>query len=247
MKLENILKNIGLNDKESKLYLALIELGSAPVSKVAEKAKINRVTAYSVLESLIEKGMANSVVKNKVRFFSPTNPKILAQEFKRKASDFQKALPTLRRLGGEANLPHVEYYEGIDGIKAIYAKTLESKTEILNYANSKEIRKAWPEYDEQYVAKRVKQKVFLRGIAPLDEHGIEVKSHDKQSFREIRLVSARKYTFTNEINIWDDKVAIISFNDNPQIGIIIESQEIANTQRDIFRMAWEYAGQPGNN
>ncbi len=241
MKLENILKDIGLNSKESKIYLSLVELGSAPVSKVAEQAKINRVTAYSILEKLIERGMANSVTKNKIRIFSATNPKVISHELKRKASNFQKALPAFRRLGGEINLPHVKYYEGLEGIKSIYAKTLESKTEILNYANSKEIRAAWPEYDEQYVEERVKRKIMLRGIAPLDKYGKEVQAKDKENHREIRLVSAKKFTFTNEINIWDDKVAIISFKDQPAIGVIIESMEIANTQRDIFKMAWEYA------
>ncbi len=241
MELRNILKEIGLNKKESGIYLALVELGSAPVSKVAEKAKINRVTAYSILEKLIERGMANSVTKNKTKFFSATRPEAVSQELKRKAADFQKALPLFRRLEGEANLPHVKYFEGLEGIKAIYAQTLESKGEILNYANSREVREAWPEYDEQYVAERVNRKIMLRGIAPLDRYGKKVQALDKENHREIKLVSSRKFTFTNEINIWDDKVAIISFKDDPPIGVIIESQEIANTQRDIFKMAWEYA------
>ena len=46
--------------------------------------------------------------------------------------------------------------------------------------------------------------------------------------------------FSNEINIYDNKVAIISFKDD-LIGMIIESSEIADTQRTIFKMVWEFA------
>jgi hypothetical protein len=65
--------------------------------------------------------------------------------------------------------------------------------------------------------------------------------------REIRLVPANEFDFTNEINIYDHKVAICSFDsglpgDGDMFGIIIESKEVAETQRQIFEMAWRYAG-----
>ena len=47
------------------------------------------------------------------------------------------------------------------------------------------------------------------------------------------------YLFKNEINIYDDKVAIISHED--QIGVIIQNKNIADTQRSIFELGFEYA------
>ncbi len=242
MSLTSVVKNIGLNDKEARVYLACLELGSSAVSEIARRARINRVTAYDVLEKLMKKGMVNTFLKNGIRLYDATDPQMIAAEVKRRQRDFLKSIPDLRRLRGDAIHPRIRYFEGLDGVKAIYEDTLSSKTEILNYSNSKEIRDHWPNYDEEYVAKRVKHKIYLRGISPADEHGAWVHEHDKKYFREIRLVPADQFTFTNEINIYDDKVAIISYKDKPLIGMIIESLEIANTQRDIFKMAWEFAG-----
>ncbi|MEK7523800.1 MAG: helix-turn-helix domain-containing protein [Patescibacteria group bacterium] len=242
MNLVSVVKNIGLGDKEAKVYLACLELGSTGVAEIARRARINRVTAYDILEKLMHKGMVNTFQKKGTRFYDATDPQVVAAEVKRKAGNFKKAIPDFKRLRGEAIHPRIRYFEGLDGIKAIYEDTLASKTEILNYSNSREIRNHWPEYDEEYVAQRVKHKVYLRGISPMDEHGKWVKEHDKASYREIRLVPSKEFTFTNEINIYDDKVAIISYTDVPLIGMIIESLEIANTQRDIFKMAWEFAG-----
>lgn len=238
--LKKILYNIGLTDKEALVYLACIELGASPVSEIAEKAGINRVTTYDILDKLIHKGFVNFFNKQKMRYFSATDPEIISYETARKAEDLRQALPKLKRLHGSTNHPHIQYFEGIAGIKALYADSLSSKTEILNYANSREIRDHWPEYDHEYVQERVKRQIFLRGICPDDDYGKRVQSTDPEYYREIRLVPYAQFTFTNEINIYDDKVAISSFK-NELIGMIIQSQAIADTQRDIFKMAWEYA------
>jgi sugar-specific transcriptional regulator TrmB len=238
--LANTPKNIGLSDKETKIYLACLELGSSVVAAISKRSGVSRVTCYDILEKLIHKGFINFLNKNDVRYFSATEPESILSEVQRNVHDFKNILPDLKRMRGDSVHPKIQYFEGAEGIKAIYEDTLTSKTEILNYANSHEIRSFWPQYDEEYVAKRVKKKIHLKGIAPMDEWGQEVQKESKRFHREIRLVPIDQYNFSNEINIYDNKVAIASFKDE-LIGMIIESTEIANTQRAIFNMAWEFA------
>ena len=85
--------------------------------------------------------------------------------------------------------------------------------------------------------------IHLRGIAPDDAAGRKVHGEDKEKLREIRLVPARDFDFGNEINIYDRKTAICSFGSQRDLfGVIIESKEVAETQKQIFEMAWRYAG-----
>ncbi|OGJ78533.1 hypothetical protein A2412_03045 [Candidatus Peribacteria bacterium RIFOXYC1_FULL_58_8] len=66
---------------------------------------------------------------------------------------------------------------------------------------------------------------------------------DRKRLREIRLVPSKDFDFTNEINIYDSKVAICSFGSADHVfGVIIESVEVAETQKQVFEMAWRYAG-----
>ncbi|MBD3360848.1 hypothetical protein GF366_03535, partial [Candidatus Peregrinibacteria bacterium] len=62
-KMENellkILKNLGLSEKEAMVYFSTIKIGTAPVSKIAQAAKINRVTTYDILEKLKQKGLVS--------------------------------------------------------------------------------------------------------------------------------------------------------------------------------------------
>ncbi|MFH1218266.1 MAG: helix-turn-helix domain-containing protein [Candidatus Peregrinibacteria bacterium] len=235
-----ILKSLGLNEKESRIYLSCCELSTAEVSKIARKAKLNRVTTYDILEKLKQKGLVSYHIKKKIKYFSPTTPETLLEEFEKRTNDLRVALPKFKRLTGEIHHPRVRYFEGIEGIKAIYADTLSSKTEILNFSNSAEIREQWPTYDKDYVSARAKKRIFLKGISPKDKAGEIVQTEDEKYYRKILLVPTSQFNFTNEINIYDDKVSIISFKDE-LIGMIIESVEIANSQRAIFHMCWQYA------
>lgn len=243
MKLHDILIDVGLNNKEAKVYLATLELGPSKASDISVRAKLNRITTYDILDKLTHKGFISTYRRENTKVFEAVDPDNIRNDIKEKYDRFRGVLPDLRRLHGKTSHPRIRYYEGLEGIKKVYADTLTSKTEILNYADSKLIREFWPEYDDEYVGERVKKKIYLRGIAPRDDFGEEVAKESKQSHREIRLVPPTEFAFANEINVYDDKVSILSFGKDELVGMIIESPEIANTQRAIFMMAWSFAGQ----
>lgn len=235
-----ILTRLGLTEKESKVFLACTKQGTAVVSDIAQGADINRVTTYDILEKLKQKGLVSYYTKKKIKYFSSIDPEILLEEFETRTQDLRGVLPKLKALSGEINHPRVRYFEGLEGIKHIYSDTLSSSSEILNYANSSEIRNIWPTYDQDYVQKRADKKIYLRGLSPSDNAGETVHKEDSKFNREIRLIPQDQFNFTNEINIYDDKVAIISLKEE-LIGMIIESTEIANSQRAIFEMCWQFA------
>ena len=240
----HVLQAVGLDDKESKLYLAGLQIGSAPASEYAKAAELNRITTYNALESLVHKGLFTLVKKMRGKWYAPVAPEYLSLEVQKNAQALDRVLPELRSLPGvQFRQPRVRFFEGWEGVKKVYEDTLTAHGELLNFANSTVVRKFWPEYDEDYVNERVKRGIHLRGIAPDDATGKRVHGEDKSKLREIRLVPSKEFDFKNEIKIYDHKVAIISFGkDREMFGVIIESKEVAETQRQIFEMAWRYAG-----
>jgi HTH-type transcriptional regulator, sugar sensing transcriptional regulator len=244
----HVLRSAGLDDKEAPLYLAGLQLGSAPASEYAKSTGLNRITSYNTLEGLVKRGMFTVEKKVRGKAYAPVAPEHLAVEVRKNAEAVQRMLPELRSLQGSTyRKPHVRFFDGWDGVRRVYEDTLTAKSELLNFANSAVVRKFWPEYDEEYVAQRVKRGIHLRGIAPDDAAGRQVHGEDRKKLREIRLVSAKEFDFTNEINIYDSKVAICSFSSSKKggeevFGVIIESKEVAETQRQIFEMAWGFAG-----
>lgn len=240
MDLSHLLQQLGFNEKESAIYLACLKQGQPTVLQLSRSTKIPRGSVYDALEDMLEKGYVNQVEKDKHRIFMATSPKTLYKEYRAKVKQFSKALPELTGLFHGHEKPAVRFFEGIEGIKHVYEDSLKASTEILNFTNSAEVRTHWPSYDQDYIEKRIKKKIFLRCIAPDDAYGHGVQSEDEPSFRQTLLVPSQEFSFTNEINIYDHKMTIVSFDPKP-IGIIIESQPVADTQRDIFKMAWAFA------
>lgn len=243
-----VLHGAGLDEKESELYLSGLQLGSAPASEYAKAAGSNRITAYNMLEMLVRRGLFTVERSTRGKCYTPVAPEYLAVEVRKNAEAIDRSLPELRSLqGAHYRKPHVRFFEGWEGVRRVYEDTLTAKTEILNFANSAVVRKHWPNYDAEYVAQRVERDIYLRGIAPDDETGRRVHGQDREMCREIRLVSAKEFDFKNEIKVYDHKVTIASFDsglrgDTDMFGVIIESKEVAKTLRQIFEMAWRYAG-----
>jgi len=235
-----ILTKNGFSEKESRVYLACLALGPTTVLEISRKAELSRGSCYDLLEEMTEKGYVSKHHAAKHIVFSPLDPDMLLKRTEDSVRQLELALPELKGLFHKHARPRVRYFEGLEGVKQVYLDTLTATTEILNYANSREIRLHWPNYDDEYVAERFRKNIFLKGIAPDDEWGQAVQRDDAKCLRETRLLSAQDFQFTNEISIYDNKVAITSFQ-NEMIGILIESDAIADTQRDIFKMAWGFA------
>jgi HTH-type transcriptional regulator, sugar sensing transcriptional regulator len=243
----HILEASGLDQKQAQLYVAGLQLGTAPASEYARATGINRITAYNLLEELVHEGYFTMVRKMRAKWYAPVAPEYIALEARKNAEALERAVPELRSLqGAKYRKPRVRFFEGWEGVRHVYEDTLTAQSELLNFANSAVVRKFWPNYDEEYVAQRVKRGIHLRGIAPDDAAGRHVHGEDKEKMREIRLVPASDFDFTNEINVYDHKVAICSFDagmkgESAMFGVIIESKEVAETQKQIFEMAWRYA------
>lgn len=72
-----ILENIGLNAKEAALYIAALNLGTAPMSRIAKQAKLNRTTAYQIFRELEKQGIMGSFRMRGGLRFAATSPVVL--------------------------------------------------------------------------------------------------------------------------------------------------------------------------
>ena len=63
---------------------------------------------------------------------------------------------------------------------------------------------------------------------------------DKEEERTTALIPYKKeYLFTPELDVYDNKTMIVSWKE--KLGIIIESQEIADMFKVLFRLGWDRA------
>ena len=74
MDIEKVLQEIGLNKKEVKVYVTLLQLGQDTAFRIASKSGIKRSTVYTILERLKSIGLVSMAKTKKATLFSPVEP-----------------------------------------------------------------------------------------------------------------------------------------------------------------------------
>jgi sugar-specific transcriptional regulator TrmB len=242
--MQGVLKEFNLTDNEIKIYLTLLELGSALAGEITTKTGIHRRNVYDSIERLIKKGLVGYITNNNRKFFKAANPKhffsLLEKEketLKQKEKALKSILPQLllsKKLA--KNTQRVAIFEGKKGLITILEDVIKTGQENLVFSTT-EIDMI-KDYLKIFHKKRVKAKVKDKLI--LDKKGIKrAKQLSKLKFTEVRLMP-REFDSPMAINIYANKVGMLILSEDP-IGILIEDEQVANSYRKYFTLMWEMA------
>lgn len=102
------LSKLGLNEYEARAYVALVVLGSATPSLVAELGQIPRTSAYRVLEGLERRGFAREK-EGRPRSFAPVPPSELSDRFVAEVEGAFSKLDTVKDILSERGVPQLVY------------------------------------------------------------------------------------------------------------------------------------------
>src|SRR3989338_6829043 len=127
------LQSFGFGEKETTVYVALLELGKGTVSQISRKAGINRTTGYDILASLSNKGLVTISGKEPKSEYAVEPPESIVRFLKQK------------------------FYEGNEGLKHVYEDTLTSREPIRAYATVDDMHKALPNYFPEYYNRRTQK------------------------------------------------------------------------------------------
>lgn len=228
MEPEEALKEFGLSEKEVKVYIALLRLGTSSVNRIAEKSMLQRTTTYDILKSLTEKGLVSHVVKEKKRYFEAADPNKLLNMLKEKEGKIAEIIPGLELIRKSIKeKPSITLYEGRAGMKTILEDILKTKKDFMCYASKKDLAKFFKYYFPHFVDERVKLGIKAKLI--LDAEPIA------KELTEFKIINKKFKTATW---IYGNRIAILTLEENEPVGIIIENEEIANTQRIVFEVMW---------
>ena len=141
LELQIVLEEIGFSEKEATVYLACIELGTSLASVIAKRAKVNRCTAYDVLEKLFEKGLVVKSVKNENNFYCAEDLEKLFKYFREKKRNVEKQLQAI-----ETNLYKFKQIKtkGYLTPKIIMLEDVKKIREVRNEMDSEETLKIIP-------------------------------------------------------------------------------------------------------
>jgi len=232
---ETILQELGLSEGETKVYLALLKLGSSNVHKIKEEANIHRTTVYDFVDKLIDKGLVSYVLKNGVKHFKANNVDKLKDYLSEKQDKLKDILPDLQKLQSFIKEDFsVEVHEGKEGFKYWLNLILKEGKDVFGIGIEES------EYNEKYhyeLENYFKKEVEL-GIK---EHIITRKSAKfvySNKNLEYRYLPDEFFSPTHII-IFSDYVTIQSFQNSATI--IIKSKSFSDSYMKHFNHLWSIA------
>lgn len=251
--IKSILKEFGLNDVEIKIYLAALEYGPAPASALAQRAQINRVTAYEALKRLSNQGLVKIRAKkgNSVKYFTAEDFEILKEKINEKrtamnelAAKVDAMEPEFRSLyNRNEEKPEVIFYEGKEGIKNVLLDTINQRPdESLGFVSADFLELGFnKKFLEEYWRKRTSLKIPARGIMPKTKTALALFSDERNrnEIRKVKFIPEEYYKFKDEIEIYGDNIGVISLEPGNEHGIVIRSKSIAESFRALFDFVWD--------
>ena len=246
MEIVSKIKELGLSEKESVVYLACLQTGENTITKIARVAKQKRPTVYLSLDRLEILGLVARAVHGKKKLWSPVHPKRLKELADFRASQIENALPELLAMYKEekGNKPIIRMMEGIEGVRNAYREAfslLNSKHEGLWIGNIQILQERFPEVMREYNASLRKiSNPHIREIihgGPKSKEWVDETSRTASKNHKVRYADNKNFGETDQFII-ENK--IISFSFGKEIFVtIIESKELTQTQRVLFENLWD--------
>ena len=235
------LENLGLNEKQAKVYVALLQLGRTSAYAAADKAELKKPTTYVILGELMEKGLVTRVPRSRKQLFVAKRPEEFFAAAEERLKNAQSILPDLLSLiKGSQDKVRTLYYEGLTGVReALWYRTKEMKNrELVGFYAT--VEQASPELEQlffEWHQESKKHSIKVRGIVPdhpsLQKYREEVDPKYDFTFR---VVPFEKYSAKISIDVGDTFVRIIAFRELQ--AIVIDNPDVAQTVRQIFELVW---------
>ncbi|MDD4989044.1 MAG: helix-turn-helix domain-containing protein [Candidatus Pacebacteria bacterium] len=252
--LKTILSDLGLQKLEIEVYLASLQAGSGAASVIARIAGQNRVTTYEILKRLSKKGFVKIRAKqgSKTKYFTPEDLLEIKSRLQSRISHLEDSLENIDEVKDEFKAlyrlnekkPVVLFYDGKEGVRSVLNDIiLQKPPELLSFASADWLDTSFNKegFLDKYWKDRVANNIPCRCIVPETKEGLKFfnEERNKKEMRFPRFLSPATYDFKNEINIYNDSVNIISISKGNEHSIIIRSESIAKSMRELFRAMWE--------
>jgi predicted transcriptional regulator len=253
------IEDLGLSNKESKVYVACLGLGASSVQTISDRAGIKRVTAYVILEALMSLGLVTKFEKGKKTYFLAADPRRLDRLLIRKADELAEQqlslkaiLPQLDALRSvPQGLPEITLHDGVDAVSQVFDDFITTQKrkneELLLYINADDLALALSERSVNKIyTERSKLGRRLR-LLYSSERGRMFPPQDAGGMYEVRFMQSAQLPIAGEIALLSDTLLMISLVQNRPIAIMINSEQVASSVKTMFEMAWSFSRQFNEN
>ncbi len=240
MGITNDLEKIGFNSTESRVYIAVLELGGSSVLQIAKKAGLPRSTVHDILRALNHRGLVSTYPKKKRMFFGPTDPALLVEQTKRQGLLVENLLPRLQAL---YELPkrnsQIRFYQGSEGLKIVVEEICRETKNVLAMSSVGDTTFFSQKEKAMFLELRKKHGVNIRTILRAGPEASALSMQDGVELRQSKIIEDI-LPYKGTILLWNAKFALIELGEE-SIVLIVENEQMTKMVQTLFEFTWRYA------
>ena len=243
------LRGAGLTDAQAEVYEALLAHGKQAAGPLTKKTSLKRGLVYKALDELVAFGLAEKEEKEgEVTKFAPKHPSAIRdlvesreRKLKEAARSLEGIFPTLvSNYNLSSGGPGIQVFEGRDGVEKVLNDSLSSKTIIYTYADIESIALNIDAINKRYATRRDKLGIDKKAILLDTPFARDYMKDYHWLVTDVKLVSVKDAPpFQSALEIYDGKVAYITFAQEKMIGVIIHDPYLYALHKYLFEALWE--------
>lgn len=226
--------DLGFDEKEVKVYLALLRNNMRTAQELAKDTRIDRTNIYDILEKMIGKGVVSVLIKNSTKHFLALTPKDLLVYFKDKFSSLETILPELNKMTGQSRERlKCELFQGKEGLKTVIKDIIASGKDYKAIGIRKEYEEILGYFTTQHIIKLNQTKVKEYAIV---EKGARFKKAKEGIYRYLD----RKLLSPVTTLIYGNFVVFFIWTE-PYFAVRVDNKTFAVAQEEYFEILWGIA------
>jgi hypothetical protein len=242
---------LGLSCDEATIYLELLK-GPTSHFKLAQATGINRTKVYRLADQLENRSLVTKRVDDRGMALVATDPSTLEVELEtqreilsRKYTVFQSLLPQLENIRTCNAGFIVHTYVGEKGFKQMLWHELKAQGELLTMGDTLlEEMVHSSRWTEQYRSKVLAAGIHIRALVNRDSPYRNFTQNRMYLSRySCRCIPRDILTLNHAIDIYNDTVAVLRWNDDHKVGLEIIDASHAQAMRQIFESYWRIAAE----
>lgn len=235
-----LLEQIWLSKNSAIIYLTLLEHWESTITSLAINSWLQRVQLYRLLPYLIEIWFVLISIKWKKKYYSPASPNKINEIYKQIQEDnkwnINKLIEKYSSLDKKPKVIYNKWKKAITNIFSDIVDSLSSWEVFYRVTSEVDVEKINSEYlPKDYREKRDKKE--LERYVIMSSNAAKNKSPKLE--RELKVIPENIDEFQDNVlmTIYSNKVWFIDFN--TESSILIESKEIADFQRKLFKLLYK--------
>lgn len=252
MSIQKTLSQIGLNEKEIEVYLALLKKGKASPSTLSKITKIKRATVYSVADSLVARGIVALDQVGKTMTLIPLPPESLKQiierpmrELEEKTEFINKAIEELSLIksANEYPVPRMMFVEERNIKDFLYGniekwvKSIKEADNVWWGTQDATFLEYYGDFNDWYWKQSdLRKGIKMRLIGNETEEETRARKKLVHAEREMRF--ATDLDFTSSVWVGGDYLIMIVTRVSPHYLFEMHDKTLVHNMREVFKKMW---------